>query len=446
MQREVQQLHKKFQQEIPRHSPRYMAHMFSDYSIPALSGHFLGLLYNPNNISTESSIVGSKIETSAIFELSKMIGYPKTSTGHFTSGGTIANIEMLYRFKKLAHDKSNYCIFLPKTAHYSWQKGFDLLGIPNKCIKYIDTDANGAANVLDLEKQLMSKSKMGIKYFAVVSILGNTEFGAIDPINKISRLIKYYKKKYTVWHHIDAAYGGFYCTLKRSKNIDANFLKNLIAVKTSDSITIDPHKLGYVPYASGCFICKNKQRYRVVQTGAAYVDFKSKKQSGLYTIEGSRTAAGAIATLLSAKTIGFNYAGLGKIIEKTLADAKLIKDKLRKNSKIHILEVENSNILCFFVASKENSLSKSNFLTQKLHKKISTDCSKSSNHRFFVSKTLLSKKYANMINDVCLKNNIKDDSDELFLIRCTIMNPFTNSKYYKNSIIDEFVSYINLCI
>ncbi len=89
-------LAERFEQEIPKFSPRYIGHMFSEISLPALFGHILTLLHNPNNISAESAPVGVEIENEALEALAKMMGF-KAAYGHFTSGGTVANYEMLFR-------------------------------------------------------------------------------------------------------------------------------------------------------------------------------------------------------------------------------------------------------------------------------------------------------------------------------------------------------------
>src|SRR5262249_8177505 len=86
----------RFENEMPKHSPRYVGHMFSEISLPALLGHLVALVHNPNNISGESSRVGVKIEDEAVAALLAMVGFqPSRGAGHFTSGGTIANFEAL---------------------------------------------------------------------------------------------------------------------------------------------------------------------------------------------------------------------------------------------------------------------------------------------------------------------------------------------------------------
>jgi len=84
--------------EIPTFSPRYLGHMVSDVSVPALLGHMAMLFENANLASREAAIVASSLETEAINLLAAMVGYdPKPARGHFTSGGTLANFEAVWR-------------------------------------------------------------------------------------------------------------------------------------------------------------------------------------------------------------------------------------------------------------------------------------------------------------------------------------------------------------
>ena len=84
--------------ETPTFSPRYIAHMKADLSLPGLLGWFAAMLHNPNNSSRDASQVGSVIETEAIAALAGMLGYdPAQAQGHFTSGGTVANFEAVWR-------------------------------------------------------------------------------------------------------------------------------------------------------------------------------------------------------------------------------------------------------------------------------------------------------------------------------------------------------------
>lgn len=111
---------------FPFYSPRYMAHMLSDITMPSMLGYFAGMLFNANNVTSEASPVAAEWEIQASNSLIDMLGYtmsPKPpdkkdyskyekdskywkkfykemreeyAWGHITSGGTIANIEALW--------------------------------------------------------------------------------------------------------------------------------------------------------------------------------------------------------------------------------------------------------------------------------------------------------------------------------------------------------------
>ncbi|MCB0368511.1 MAG: aspartate aminotransferase family protein [Bdellovibrionales bacterium] len=438
---ELNKITKDFSTEIPRHSPHYIGHMFSEFTLPALFGHIIGLLYNPNNISSESSKVGVKIERKTVAQLSKMIGYPKTAVGHFTSGGTIANFEMLHRFKKNS-GTSQFAIFIPNSCHYSWHKGTQLVGISKEYIHYVDLDQNGRMDTKHLERLLKDRLKQRITNFAIVSVLGTTELGIPDPIDKIEKIISSYRSpKISIWHHIDAAYGGFLCSLKDSKKLSIAMRTLLKAVGKSDSITIDPHKLGYTPYSSGCFISKSSIHYKIARVDAPYLDYVDNNQPGLYTLEGSRSVGGALATYMNAKTIGFDENGLGKIILRSIKNADQLRKQLSKVRGLKVISSCNTNIVCFFITDSSLSLKKSNRLTKKLYQKINS-ISELNKNKFYVSKTILDSQNTKLIDKNCSALNIKVDDSQLFLIRCTIMNPFFESVHFKKNIGSLFVDLI----
>jgi glutamate/tyrosine decarboxylase-like PLP-dependent enzyme len=95
------------QHAVPFYSPRYMAHMVNDVSMPATLGYLMGLMYNPNNISPEAGPLTHIIEYDVGQQLCSMLGYNAqlgvvrplegpTAWGHITCGGSIANIESMW--------------------------------------------------------------------------------------------------------------------------------------------------------------------------------------------------------------------------------------------------------------------------------------------------------------------------------------------------------------
>jgi len=83
--------------DVPIFSPRYMAHMISEVTLPSLVAYFGTLLYNPNNVSSEASPVTIRYELEVGRQFAELFGYDADeSFGHLTSGGTVANYESIW--------------------------------------------------------------------------------------------------------------------------------------------------------------------------------------------------------------------------------------------------------------------------------------------------------------------------------------------------------------
>ena len=48
--------------DYPFYSPRYIAHMLSEQSLPSVLGYFAGMLYNPNNVTDQAAPVTVPLE------------------------------------------------------------------------------------------------------------------------------------------------------------------------------------------------------------------------------------------------------------------------------------------------------------------------------------------------------------------------------------------------
>ena len=244
------ELIERYESEIPTHSPRYMGHMFSEISLPAFMGHWTALLHNPNNVASEASRVGIQIEKEAIEDLLVMVGFnAKDSVGHFTSGGSVANFEAMFRARewlsKLFPGEKGV-VLIPRNRHYSWLKACKLMGIDPEALWQIELDEQGKLDPQDLKKKLELIRVSGRKVMMVVSVMGTTELGSFDPVHEVNEILTHhFKVEPRPWHHVDAAYGGFFCSIQpRPEEIEFAELKKLFdSLRYVESITLDPHKL-----------------------------------------------------------------------------------------------------------------------------------------------------------------------------------------------------------
>ncbi|MDZ4784642.1 MAG: pyridoxal-dependent decarboxylase [bacterium] len=496
----------RLQKEVPSFSPRYVGHMVSEISVPALLGHIVTLLHNPNNITGEVARVSIDIEREAICDLMVMLGYdPENGRGHFTSGGTVANFEGLIRArsrlakwmaagiftenisrskksileyahqgwdrfenltKYIATDELKQCHFLhyspvevakkidrifnidykgpvvlaPQSKHYSWPKGIIMLGLGAESFWPIELDKYGMLSISDLKKKTELALKENRPVLSIVSVAGTTELGDFDPIHEVADYIENLEKSQDlhIWHHVDGAYGGFFRTLAKHKNspIKEHTFNAIDAIPRSNSITVDPHKLGYVPYASGAFVCKDFKEYYVAPFDAPYLRFDYNSNKMPQTLEGSRSAGGAIACWLTSKCVGFNSSGYGTILEKTIKQRQELEVLLKASHiNIRIAPHSQTNILCFCIAEDGEEISKTNAATEKVYEAFSQE-----SVPFYVSMTSLKwDLYKEFLDDYVKDWDAKVDASELTLIRMTLMNPFFDSKDTKVNYQDEFI-------
>ena len=65
---------------FPFYSPRYLAHMMSDQTLPSVLGYFAGLLYNPNNVTPEAAPVTERWEFEVGRDILEMMGYKSAAS------------------------------------------------------------------------------------------------------------------------------------------------------------------------------------------------------------------------------------------------------------------------------------------------------------------------------------------------------------------------------
>ena len=241
-------------------------------------------------------------------------------------------------------------LLVPQSKHYSWTKAVDILGIGQENEVYVQVKDNYRMDVRHLKENIDRLVAEKTPILGVVAVVGTTEEGAVDEVHEIVRLREEYEKKGVSFYlHIDAAYGGYARTIFLDEDdhfMGFNDLKKALheqgvvhkevdwpsndvyeayrAIPEADSITIDPHKMGYVPYAAGGVVMKDRRVLDLISYFAAYVFEKTEDNPmllGSYIMEGSKAGATAAAVWTAHKVIPLNVTGYGKIIGRSVEGA-----------------------------------------------------------------------------------------------------------------------------
>ncbi len=250
----------------------------------------------------------------------------------------VQEIGMLQFYTKYLQNTNLPVIIGPASAHYSWPKASAIMGIGAENFIRVPLDKQARMDVSQLDAILKNCNKSKIPVIEVVAVIGTTEEGAIDNFDEIFKLKEKYSKLGLNFHlHADAAWGGYFAScLKENKIVNTNipgFVPNLSlsnystkqfkALSNADTITIDPHKAGYIPYPAGSLCYKDSRLKNLISFIPSYIDHGSNEPSmGLFGIEGSKPGAAAASVFLSHKVMPPNVNGIGKVLGESLFSTK----------------------------------------------------------------------------------------------------------------------------
>ncbi|WP_437562269.1 pyridoxal-dependent decarboxylase [Sorangium sp. So ce542] len=231
-------------------------------------------------------------------------------------------------------------LLVPATKHYSFPKAAAVLGIGSANVLDIPVDCDARMSLSALEATLKRCLDERRPVYTVVSVVGSTEESAVDPLKGILELRHRFQKEglsFTV--HADAAWGGYFASIlrpdegPRAKDAPSGpaaevgmsryVTAQLSALGRADSITVDPHKSGYVPYPAGALCYRNSAMRDMVTFKAPYIVHGDAEPTvGIYGLEGSKPGAAVAAVYLSHKVIRPTRSGYGQLHRKALFNCK----------------------------------------------------------------------------------------------------------------------------
>ncbi len=330
-------------------------------------------------------------------------------------------------------------VLAPASRHFSWPKAAALLGLGTAALREIPLDEYGRLSLEKLEEAFSSAREDGRAVGMVVSVSGATGTGTVDPIGKIQDAIEKIASisGEECWHHVDAAYGGYFCSLLKEPGsaLSKDVENSLKAIARVNSITLDPHKLGFVPYSCGAFLARDAFHYRSPSFDAPYL-LADNDGSWQHTIEGSRAGTGAAATWMANQTIGLSSEGYGRILQRSLlATQGLMLELSRAQKEISLIGPPDLNILCFFLARSADSLSECNRRTLECFRHFQKSPS------FSISKTELKLNvHAMQCFQALTPKAIEMDEEKVVCLRVVLMNPFFTSQELNVSYVEEFMT------
>jgi glutamate/tyrosine decarboxylase-like PLP-dependent enzyme len=407
-------------------------------------------------------------------------------------------------------------IFVSGTAHYSIAKAADILGVGTENVVLVDVDRAFRMDVRDLEQKVQAARQRGLVPLAVVAIAGTTEEGAVDPVHKVEEFRRRLEAESgcSFWLHVDAAWAGYLRTLfvtgednaadaeaavqertqavndftarpleMRRRSYNRRFQMQwgskevasaFLAFPRAESIVVDPHKMGYIPYPCGIVAFRN-DRVRLFQAQEApYITsrthghaYEPPSNLGPYILEGSKPGAAAADCWLSHRMIPPTRAGYGEIMRASVSAARELYERLvhwepcaranREQLRYRFVPITPSppdtNIVCFVIEEKgSRSLARRNALAGAVYKRLTIEAELGErdyaySQPFFLSRTRFHAPQYSAHAVAELLERAEVDAAEyaahgIFVLRATVMNPYivlAAETGHQQDLLDEFV-------
>lgn len=193
-----------------------------------------------------------RLENVLLRWMAELIGYPDTSAGNLTTGGSLAHLTAIVTarddYDALGEDCHRFVVYLTEHTHHSVHKSLHIAGLDKCLTRSVPVDNRYRLNPQALDKMVDADKKAGLIPWLIIASAGTTNTGAVDPLSAISDVAD----SFGCWLHIDGAYGALFALCEEARPI-------LRGMDRSDSIIMDPHKTLFLPFGTGAVLVKNRE-------------------------------------------------------------------------------------------------------------------------------------------------------------------------------------------
>ncbi len=237
--------------------PDFYAFFPANTSFPSIAAEILTAGISAQCMIWESSPAAAELEQRCVEWCRALLGLPDGWEGAIQDTASNATLTALltarewksgFRISKRGFDGSVYRIYASAQAHSSIEKAVRLAGFGTDNLVPIAVDEHLALIPQQLEDAIQKDTQAGYLPLCVVSTIGTTATGAIDPVAAISAI----SNRYGLWHHVDAAYAGTALMLEEFRA-----LRN--GLEGADSFVFNPHKWMFVQFDCSLYYVRDAE-------------------------------------------------------------------------------------------------------------------------------------------------------------------------------------------
>jgi aromatic-L-amino-acid/L-tryptophan decarboxylase len=243
--------------------PSFFAYFATSTSAPGIFGELLSAAFDNKAMLWRTSPASTELEEVTLDWLRQMMGLDAGYTGIIYDTASVSSLHAMAAAREGVErrireegmsgrpDLPLLRVYVSEQSHSSIEKGVITLGLGQRGLRKIPTDAEFRMDVGELARAIEEDKSNGFVPFCIVATVGTTSTSSIDPIPEIIPI----GEKHAMWLHVDAAYAGSAAVVPELQHI-------LKGCERADSVAVNPHKWLFTPFDLSVLYCRHMDLLR----------------------------------------------------------------------------------------------------------------------------------------------------------------------------------------
>jgi glutamate/tyrosine decarboxylase-like PLP-dependent enzyme len=198
-----------------------------------------------------------EVERQVVRWMAELFGFPDTASGLFLTGSSTANLLGVLvartralgagsRRNGLGADGARLTAYVASTAHGCIAQALAIAGLGSDALRKVPVNARHEIDLACLARMIAADRAAGLQPFLVVGTAGTVDVGALDDLAGLADIAR----REQLWFHVDGALGAL-------GMLAPELAPRLRGIEAADSIALDFHKWGQVPYDAGFVLVRD---------------------------------------------------------------------------------------------------------------------------------------------------------------------------------------------
>ncbi|MDP9125326.1 MAG: pyridoxal-dependent decarboxylase [Pseudomonadota bacterium] len=350
----IEQVHARFMTQVLPHSvgnthPRFMGWVHGGGTAEGMLAEMLAAGLNANCGGRDH--MPMEVERQIVHWMRELFEFPASASGLLVTGSSMANLigtlvarthalGTASRRDGIAAGAPLLVAYTSAAAHGCVAQAMDIAGLGSNALRRVRVNDRHEIDKDALSQSIEADIAAGLQPFLIVGTAGTVDTGAIDDLDGLAGIAR----RHAVWFHVDGALGALG---KLAPELASRFK----GIERADSIALDFHKWGQVPYDAG---------FILVRDGAAQLDAFSSPAAYLARESRGLAAGGPwpcdlgpdLSRGFRALKVWFTFmtqgtARLGGAISATCGLARRMAERIASEPELELLAPVALNVVCF---------------------------------------------------------------------------------------------------